>query len=632
MKLNKAFTLIFLSFYSFSKLLAQTDETYLFPINPGNKNYLAGTMGELRSSHFHAGIDIKTGGQEGLPVYATKRGYISRIKVSTSGYGNALYMLHPDGNTSVYAHLREFSDEIAKYVRAAQYENKTYEIELFPDPYEFAFQRGDVIAKSGNTGGSTGPHLHFEIRDEQQRVLNPLHYGFDEIKDNIAPIAQRLAVRPININSRVENRFDRKDYYLSRYGVNYAINDTITAFGKIGIELLGHDKLDGAANQNGISTIEVFVNDEKYHSQIIDVMSFSLMRDIIVHYPYDIKVNKGRTYHNLYVDNGNRLNFYESKANNGYLNIEADSTYHVEIKMHDPYGNISTVTLNIKGKAPAKQIKERIDFELDRISYQVEKNILKVFTRENCEEDANKELSIYINDSIKTVLPAYFLNNVAVYLWDLHEGIPTSVLSCNKGVNISINARAIPHQATVINAENFIVNFPQSALYDTIYVSTAYEVRTQDSLEVFSIEPVTVPLKSSFYVSASPQFSHYQKDKTHVYQTDDAGNFSFVGGSWSGETIQFNHRSMGEFTLVTDDTPPVIRPATEKNYYYISDNLSGIASYTASLNGEWIMMRYEPKLRLVWIEWPEGMQNKRGSFELKVKDNAGNETIYTTKL
>lgn len=632
MKLNKAFTLSFFLFYSLSNLLAQTDETYLFPINPGNKNYLAGTMGELRSSHFHAGIDIKTGGQEGLPVYATKRGYISRIKVSTSGYGNALYMLHPDGNTSVYAHLRDFSDEIAKYVKAAQYENKTYEIELFPDPYEFAFQKGDVIALSGNTGGSTGPHLHFEIRDEQQRVLNPLHYGFDEIKDNIAPIAQKLAVRPITVDSRVANRFDRKEFYLTRYGTNYVINDTISAFGKIGIELLGHDKLDGAANQNGISTIEVFINSEKYHSQVIDVMSFSLMRDIIVHYPYDIKVNQGRTYHNLYVDNGNRLNFYESKLNNGFLNIKADSTYHVEIKMFDPYGNMSTVTLNIKGKAPESFLKERIDFELDRISYQVEKNILKVFARANCEEDANKELSVYINDSIKTILPSYLLNNVAVYLWNLHDGIPSSVLSCNKGLSISINDKVVPHQTSVINAENFTVTFPQSAPYDTIFVNTQYEVKTQDSLEIFSIEPITVPLKSSIYITASPQFSKYLKEKTHVYQTDDAGNFSFVGGEWSGENIQFSTRSIGEFTLVTDKVAPVIRPASEKNYYYISDNLSGIASYTATLNGEWLMMRYEPKLRLIWIEWPEGIQNKKGDFVLKVVDNAGNEKIYTTKL
>src|SRR5690606_36020106 len=116
-----------------------------FPIRPGNTNYLSGSMGEIRSSHFHAGIDIKTGGVEGLPVYAAADGYVSRIKVSTGGYGNALYIQHPNSTTTVYAHLLKYNDEIGQAVRQAQYENESFEIELFPEKGELPVTRGQII-------------------------------------------------------------------------------------------------------------------------------------------------------------------------------------------------------------------------------------------------------------------------------------------------------------------------------------------------------------------------------------------------------------------------------------------------------------------------------------------------------
>ena len=632
MKSNRINLILLLFLYSLPfAVLAQNSDPYTFPIRPNKTNFLSGTMGELRSSHFHAGIDIKTGGKIGEPVHATKRGYITRIKVSTSGYGNALYMLHPDGNTSVYAHLDEFAPEIQEYVRQEQYKQQTFEIELFPKPYQFAFKTQEVIGISGNTGGSLGPHLHFEIRDSQQRVLNPLHYGFDEIKDNIPPILQGFAIRPMNINSRISGEFKRTEISINRTGFNYKAIDTLNAIGEIGLELWGHDKLNGSANKNGISIIEVEVNGETLFKQNIDVMSFSLQRHILVHYPYDVKMTDGPRYHKLYIDDGNQLKFYETQSTNGVLHIEKNKLYDVNIKMYDPYGNMSTLELVINGKQSEKFLNNSLDFQLDGIDYTIEENILKIFTISNCEGES-EELNLNFGDKIESIKPEYYLNNTAVYLWELKNGIPQSVLNCNKGLNLRSIHEVYPNDYKVISTDKMNLKFSPYSLFDTLYLETDYEIKTNDSLEIFSMGPITTPLKSSVEVELTAIPNHYNPEKSHVYRTDDAGNFTYEGGEWQDEKINFSTRELSDYTILTDSIAPLVKENNGNYSYIIEDELSGIKSYEAKLNGEWILMKYEPKDNLIWIDWLNEEMNKTGEFVLKVTDNAGNETEYITKL
>jgi len=631
LKLNNykiTFTLFILSL-AFT-LKAQNSDPYTFPIRPNKTNFLSGTMGELRSSHFHAGIDIKTGGKIGEAVHATKRGYITRIKVSTAGYGNALYILHPDGNTSVYAHLHEFDEEIQKYVKEEQYKQQTFEIELFPEPYQFSYKTQEVIGVSGNTGGSMGPHLHFEIRDSQQRVLNPLHYGFKEIRDNIPPILQGFVIRPMNEDSKVENEFKRQNIPYNRTGFNYTVEDTISAIGKIGLELWGHDKLNGSANKNGISIIEVNVNNELQYRQNIDVMSFGLQRHILVHYPYDVKVTSGARYHKLYVDDGNSLKYYDTKNENGTLNIKNGEVYNISIKMLDPYGNTSKLEMVIKGEQARSRLDKSIDFELDELEYMVDDDYLKIYAQSNCNDDA-EELNLNFDKKIKSINPSYYLDSVAVYIWSLKKGIPTSILNCEKGMSINPIKQIVPYSETSISELNMDISFSKYSLFDTIYFQTDYEIITKDSLEIFSLNPRTLPLKSYIEIELNPQLNHYDEEKSHVYKTDDTGNFSFEGGEWNNGKLKFSTRELANYTILSDTAPPTIKPNGNLSYIII-DNLSGIASYEAHLNGEWILMKYEPKDDLIWVEWPDTPIEKNGEFVLMVIDNAGNETEYITKL
>ena len=157
----------------------------------------SGTFGELRSNHFHAGIDFKTKQRQGLKVYTAAEGYISRIKISHFGYGKALYITHPNGYVSVYAHLKKFSDKIEKFIKNCQYQKESYEIEEFLSPNELIIEKDEVVAYSGNTGSSGGPHLHFEIRDNEERPINPMLFGIN-IKDTRRPLVQALYAYPLD--------------------------------------------------------------------------------------------------------------------------------------------------------------------------------------------------------------------------------------------------------------------------------------------------------------------------------------------------------------------------------------------------------------------------------------------------
>ncbi|WP_368662271.1 M23 family metallopeptidase [Zobellia laminariae] len=225
---------------------------------------LAGTFGELRSNHFHSGIDIKTEQREGLPIYAIADGSVTRVKVSHWGYGKVLYIAHPNGYTSVYGHLQKFAPKIQEFVKKLQYKKKLYEVEDFPEYAEIKVEKGEIIAYGGNTGGSSGPHLHFEIRSSiSEKPTNPLLYGFD-VRDATNPTLQKIYGFPLSDDAQINQNKNTTAINFTRQKDGTFLADPVYATGTIGLGFIGYDRQDLAANHNGLYSVQQLVNGKVY--------------------------------------------------------------------------------------------------------------------------------------------------------------------------------------------------------------------------------------------------------------------------------------------------------------------------------------------------------------------------------
>ena len=254
----------------FFPLLSQE---YIWPTNTGK--HLSSNFGEFRTTGYHLGVDMKTKGTEGHPIYAVSDGYVSRVVTNYSGFGKALYLTMEDGKTAVYAHLSKFSDKLEKRLKEEQEKSQSYLTNFYLTPNEFPFVQNDIIAYSGNSGFSFGPHLHFEIRDEKGMILNPLTNGLDQ-PDRLAPIVEEISLAPLNKESWVNGNQLPQNFPVFRDKKGeYHFADTINTYGKIGLAVKTYDKREGAKNKYQPHRIEVFLNGQLYHSLEFEKLNYN---------------------------------------------------------------------------------------------------------------------------------------------------------------------------------------------------------------------------------------------------------------------------------------------------------------------------------------------------------------------
>lgn len=310
---------------------------------------LSGTFAELRSSHFHGGLDIKTQQKQGLKVYASAAGYVSRIKISHYGYGKAIYIKHPNGYTTVYGHLQKFSKRLEDYIKECQYDKESYEVEVFPNSEELLISENEIIAYSGNTGGSGSPHLHFEIRDNQERPMNPMLFGID-VKDTKAPFVIGVYAYPKDKNAVINGKNERVPLRLiPQKNGDYEV-EKITAYGNIGFGVTTYDKQDLAPNNNGVSNIQTYFNGNTSLEIDFKRFSFDETKHIkrLIDYEY-FKTNKSRI-QKLFIEKNNPLSLYKNANDNGYVTVEDSTSSVYKIRIRDYKQNETWVSIPINGK------------------------------------------------------------------------------------------------------------------------------------------------------------------------------------------------------------------------------------------------------------------------------------------
>lgn len=308
---------------------------------------LAGNFGELRPNHFHAGIDIKTQQRENLPVHAAADGYVSRIGVSHNGYGNVLYITHPNGYTTVYGHLNRFFPALEQYVKQQEYAQESWAADLKIPANKFPVKKGDFVAWSGNTGGSAGPHVHFEIREtESEHPLNPLLFGFD-IPDSRAPDIYRIAIYDMD-----KSIYDQTPVILPLKKVNGEYVTTqavipVRAY-NAGLGINAVDRMGVAPNSYGIYEVVLFDRDVPNSGFQLDNIAFEDSRYINAHVDYKVKKSGGPYLQLLFALPGNKLNIYKDVQGDGTLDLSDGKPHAVKLLVKDAYGNSSTVRLSLQ--------------------------------------------------------------------------------------------------------------------------------------------------------------------------------------------------------------------------------------------------------------------------------------------
>ncbi|MGM0530218.1 MAG: M23 family metallopeptidase, partial [Bacteroidota bacterium] len=319
---------------------------------------LSGSFGELRSNHLHAGIDFKTQGVSGQKIFAIADGYVSRIKVAANGYGKAIYIHHPEKEvTSVYGHLKAFSDQIASYIKDRQYQNQTFEIQLFPGKEQFQVKKGELIGYTGNSGSSDGPHLHFEVRKiNNQHPINPLQYQF-EVHDNIAPKIFNLAVYPRNNHSIINGKNEKLILEaVSSRNNHYKIADEnkLKLHGPVGFGIRTFDFFNGTPNWCGIYTLKLYIDSTLIYKHNMDEFSFAESRYINSLIDYEAKIRNNNTLQKSFVQPHNNLSIYEFLRNDGYYNFNTDTNHQVRYEVTDIHGNTSTLSFEVQGTSESK--------------------------------------------------------------------------------------------------------------------------------------------------------------------------------------------------------------------------------------------------------------------------------------
>ena len=537
---------------------------FLYQSPIGFEISLAGNFGEPRPHHFHGGIDIKTDGVEGKAIYSIGDGYISRVTVGKFGFGNAVYVTHPEGYTSVYCHLKSFSPRIKAAMRRWQYAHQTCEGDAQLSPMDCPVSQGQLIALSGNTGHSTGPHLHLEIHDtETWNMLDPLDFIGDLVNDTVPPQAHSLMACPQQGEGVFNQSTSRQIFPIS----GHSLSQTFTAWGKVGFALRADDYMQASSNHFGIRETILQVDGQEVFHAVVNDIPVESNRLVNAWGDYDYWLHHRQWYMKSFVEPGNTLSILRAEQR-GIIDFSEERDYQLEYILRDFKGNESRYAFTVRGD------KSSGEFEIPQ------------------QEEGR------------------------LFRWN---------------------------QTNTFSAPGIQLIVPYGLLASDMHLQPMVYPREGGFSDRYSFYPTSYPLISDGEISlyaftdrvGADEVVRQEYDYTKFYISADG---RYAGGDYQNGWVSGKIRELGAtFTLDYDDVPPEVSPVSlgERVVLRLSDAKSGVASFSATIDGHFVVFEAADKQPLVicdLAETPIRKTNRTHQLRFTATDNRQNTQVLETSI
>lgn len=532
---------------------------------------LAGNFGEIRPNHLHAGFDIKTNNREGMPVYAAADGYISRIKISPYGYGKALYINHPNGYTTVYGHLQSFNSGLKVFAKNTQTAKELFEIDTLLSASLFPVKKGDLIGLSGNTGGSGGPHLHFEIRDTKTETpINPYCFGYS-VKDNVKPVITELAIYPIGEKATVNGKQSVKKLKPINNKGKYSLNkqDTIAVNGTIGFGIECYDSESGSSNQNAAYSIELQSGGKRIYYDEFEKFTFENARFVNTHIDFSEKQKHKDNIQKCFLSKNNQLGIYKDVVNGGIINFKDDSVHWIKFIVKDFACNTTELIIKVRSNSKDKS---------DGTSV-ISKGLIFDCYKDNQYKQEDIEITIPAYSLYDDLKFNYYRSPKVKGSYSMVHHIQDDETALQKAYTLSIKTdnlpRALQSKATIISFDNKGKRNYEGGSYKDGFVTGKIKTFGNFAINIDTIPP---RIKPDFKIT----------DKANV----DFRKAKVIG-------------------------------------IKATDNLSGIKKYRATIDGKWVLCEYEMKKDLLFYTFENDVLPGKHTFNIEVIDDKNNLSFWT---
>ena len=603
---------------------------YHWPTN--SSRTLTTVFAEERPNRYHAGIDVRTYGKSGYPLFAIEDGYIERIRISTKGYGRAVYLRLKDGNVALYAHLERFSPELENAVDDLQQKNNTYSIDHTFKKGQYTYRRGETIGYTGDTGTISGPHLHFEIRNKDGQPINPLMEEGFKIEDSIAPVPTLISFLPSGLESSINGLGIPSTLNLNKSGDIYTSTDTITIHNNFQIALSADDFIDGQPFTYGLYRIEVFIDDSLYYESKYDRLDFGFSKKIYNERNYQLHKITGSKFYNLFNSHPSNNNQFIQKNIKAY-HFNDDAFHNLVITITDNNYNKSSVDMTFFSAKEPLEKNYNLNYEIDQsdgniLYIQGDSTVTPLFLLRNKYDykksikpqiksfSENKKL-IQLNDNLYTILEVVQRTNFGATIKKSFHDLENTIFdhqsvqgmfefsSFDHGTIISFNENIFTDLDCFlsINRNNKLYKYPLSRINTNKLISNSLGPHDLEGATEFAVH---YQLKPELMIKKKVNGQFLRKDKDfilihdtgHIYLRRDKNKYEDESFVWIENRFVENILKKEKIIL----GPYAIYPKTKKiNGLELTFNLNdnsrpkhtGLFSFD-SLKQKWTML--EPRL------------------------------------